>query len=121
MWRSPCSIRSSGTGQVGFLLGSYDKAYSLVIDPQLKYSSYLGGALNDRALGVAVDSFGYAYVTGYTCSTNFPVKNAYNSIGWTANGYSDVFLTKVSPDGKTWYIRRTGGECDRRRKWYSIV
>jgi len=97
----PAQYSILGAGKVGFNLGSYDKAYSLVIDPQLKYSNYLGGALNDRALGVAVDQLGYAYITGYTTSTNFPVKAAWDTTGWTKNGYSDVFLTKISPDGKT--------------------
>jgi len=105
--------RILGDGKVGFNIGPYDKSYALVIDPQLKYSSYLGGALNDRALGVAVDPLGYAYVTGYTCSTNFPVKNAYDaSLGWSANGYSDVFLTKISPDGKNlMYSTYLGGSA----------
>jgi PKD repeat protein len=97
----PAQYSILGAGKVGFNLGAYDKAYPLVIDPQLVYSNYLGGALNDRALGVAVDQLGYAYITGYTTSTNFPVKAAWDTTGWTKNGYSDVFLTKLSPDGKT--------------------
>ncbi|MBK6315247.1 MAG: SBBP repeat-containing protein [Blastocatellia bacterium] len=36
------------------------------------YASYLGGALEERGLGIAVDSAGAAYVTGFTVSTNFP-------------------------------------------------
>ena len=44
----------------------------MVIDPTLLYSSYLGGGSDDVALGIAVDSTGNAYVTGYTWSLDFP-------------------------------------------------
>ncbi len=71
--------------------------YPLVIDPALLYSSYLGGAVNDAAYGIDVDDLGNAYVTGYTESTNFPVNHSFDI---TPNGCSDVFVTKVSPDGK---------------------
>ena len=43
-----------------------------MIDPVLVYSTYLGGSGNDQGNGIAVDSAGNAYITGYTSSTNFP-------------------------------------------------
>jgi len=39
----------------------------------LIYGTYLGGSLTDSGNGVAVDSYGNAYVTGGTTSPNFPV------------------------------------------------
>ena len=39
----------------------------------LVYSTYLGGNSMDAACGIALDSVGNAYITGYTYSTNFPV------------------------------------------------
>ncbi|WP_455392781.1 DUF7948 domain-containing protein, partial [[Eubacterium] cellulosolvens] len=39
----------------------------------LLYSTYMGGSNLNMAQGIAVDSAGFAYVTGYTDSTNFPV------------------------------------------------
>jgi len=42
----------------------------------LMYSTYLGGASDDQANGVAVDSAGRAYITGSTTSTDFPITSA---------------------------------------------
>jgi hypothetical protein len=39
----------------------------------LVYSTYLGGSGNDAGAGIAVSSNGYAYITGYTQSADFPV------------------------------------------------
>jgi hypothetical protein len=50
-----------GKGRVGFSLGAYDRRQSLVIDPTLEYSTYLGAG---TGWGIAVDAFGSAYVTG---------------------------------------------------------
>ena len=43
----------------------------------LVYSTYLGGTGYDLGQGIAVDGNGNAYVTGYTSSTNFPTRNAF--------------------------------------------
>jgi len=85
--------------RVGFTIGSYDKAYPLVIDPALLYSSYIGGSVDDAANGIAVDSSGQAYVVGYTNSADFPVQRY--SFNQTYNCCSDVFVTKVSADGQS--------------------
>jgi hypothetical protein len=63
----------------------------------LLYSTYLGGASNDVANAMVVDSGGYVYLTGSTQSGNFPVTvNAYQS---SLLGTSNVFLTKVAAGG----------------------
>jgi hypothetical protein len=64
----------------------------------LSYSTYLGGSGDDFGYGIAVDSTGAAYVAGYTYSTNFPTQNPFQA---TYAGYSDVFVTKLSPSGNT--------------------
>src|SRR5882724_11129792 len=57
-------------------------AFVIKIDPSQNgadsviYSTYLGGNANDLGRGIAVDSFGNAYVTGSTLSSNFPIANA---------------------------------------------
>ncbi|MBI4491031.1 MAG: SBBP repeat-containing protein, partial [Deltaproteobacteria bacterium] len=80
---------------VGFQVAAYDVSKPLVIDPVLNYSTYLGGSGNDAGMGIAVDSTGNAYVTGYTDSVNFPTLNAVQG----PQGGTDAFVTKVSPNG----------------------
>jgi len=93
--------------QVTFEVASYDHARALVVDPVLAYSTFLGGADWDWALAVAVDKQGNAYITGITCSTNFPVTTgAYQTakagvINCTYGGTAgeDVFVAKLNPSG----------------------
>src|SRR5207253_4130231 len=58
----------------------------------LVYSTYLGGTLNDTGTGIAVftapDGSEYAYVTGGTYSTDFPLAEAHQT---TFGGLEDAF------------------------------
>jgi hypothetical protein len=62
----------------------------------LTYSTYLGGNQGDLGRGIAVDSSGNAYVTGYTGSTNFPTSSPYQA---ATGGGTDAFLTKFNSAG----------------------
>lgn len=86
---------------VGFRLGSYDHARSLVIDPVLQYSTYLGGSAGVQANAIAIDSAGNAYVTGGTGSTDFPVTPGVfqSTNNGTASGLGTAFVTKLNPTG----------------------
>lgn len=67
----------------------------------LIYSTYLGGADYDEAYGVAVDSKGAAYVTGYAAynSSDFPTTPGKAYQPTKASG-DDAFLSKLSANGK---------------------
>lgn len=77
----------------------------------LLYATYLGGTNTEYGEGIAVDSGGNAWVTGFTGSTNFPVVNPIvDSIGHSYTNLSkktnytvrvDAFLSKISADGST--------------------
>jgi uncharacterized repeat protein (TIGR01451 family) len=82
--------------RIGFTLADYDRNYPLVIDPELAYSTYLGGANNDRGRGIVLDSAGNTYITGYTYSSDFPTLNPLQPIN---HGYTEVFVTKIKADG----------------------
>ncbi|HUE53815.1 MAG TPA: SBBP repeat-containing protein [Terriglobales bacterium] len=105
-----------GKNRVGFALGDYDRSQTLIIDPVLAYSTYLGGTGEEACSviapsvispitidgiaspppgcpAVAVDSSGNIYIAGATTSTDFP--NLTKSP--TLNGPSDVFIAKINP------------------------
>ena len=85
-----------GKATVGFKLTSYDRKRTVNIDPQLLYSTYLGGNNSDFGFGIAVDSAGDAYVTGQTTSTNFPVTaGAFQST--LAGSSGNAFVAKLNP------------------------
>lgn len=64
----------------------------------LIYSTYLGGNSSETGFGIAADSSGNAYITGFTASTNFPTMNPLQGSNGGGNG-TDVFVTKFNSQG----------------------
>jgi len=56
----------------------------------LVYSTYLGGGTYDFATGIAVDSSGNTYVTGWTYSTDFPTANPLQATNHATGGTAFV-------------------------------
>ncbi len=59
----------------------------------LLYSTYLGGGCNEYAPALVGDGSGKIYVTGSTCSSNFPTLHSLQAF----NGGSDAFIVKIDP------------------------
>jgi Beta-propeller repeat len=84
----------------------------------LVYSTLLGNGpgQNNQGNGVALDSFGDAYVTGYTGATNFPTTpDAFQPSypGGGKNSGLNAFLTKFNSTGSTlMYSSYLGGSKD---------
>lgn len=63
----------------------------------LIYSTYLGGSGDESGRGITVDPSGYAYVTGYSTSSDFPTtQGAYDT---QYDTLQDPFVTKLNADG----------------------
>lgn len=106
------SYRLLGSHEVGFTVGNYDHTRTLIIDPILVYSTFLGGNSVEVAQDIVVDNAGNAYVTGYTGSLNFPLQNPFQP---TTTYAIKGFVTKLSPDGSELiYSTYLGGTIETR-------
>jgi hypothetical protein len=98
----PGRFEVKGNHRVRFKVGNYDRNRTLVIDPTLMYSTYLGGKDGEAGSDIAVDSQGDAYITSLTYSANFPTTpGAYQTTCKNACFNGDVFVTKIDPTGST--------------------
>lgn len=106
-------------GAVQPVPGRYGDAFVAKLSPAgsaLLVSTYLGGNRADGGEGIAVDRAGRAYITGFTESTDFPIRNAIQSLpGGLENGrppeegVHDAFVTKLAADGSLVYSTYLGG------------
>src|SRR5207302_572303 len=85
-----------GDHDIGFRVGEYDHNQTLIIDPILVFSTYLGGAGDDSGSSIARDAAGNIYLAGNTTSANFPTLGGAFS---TNKGLTDIFVTKLDPTG----------------------
>jgi hypothetical protein len=103
-------------GRVGFELAAYDRRRTLVIDPELTYSTYFGGSLAESCsaiLGVvsppsgcpaiAIDPSSNIYIAGSTTSPDFPVvppvATPPSAFQPAIAAAPDVFVTKLNATG----------------------
>lgn len=114
-----CHFDMSDTAHIGFHLGAYDPRYTLVIDPIIRFASYVGGDETrggsvsgiEEASSVAVDNDGNLYVGGTTFARNLPTVNALNGapLGNALFRTSEAFLAKYDSDRNLEYLTYLGG------------
>ncbi len=87
-------------------LTGFVEVFIMKLDPadgSILYSTFLGGDYADRGEGITIGESGEVYVVGTTGSTDFPTTpDAYQSEpSAPLYIYTDAFITKLSPDGRT--------------------
>ena len=107
----PGGFRLFEDGDVGFLVGPYEAALALYIDPEIDFSTFLGGSSIDYATAIALDASGRVLVAGWTDSTNFPVVNPFRGRA----GSVDAFLVRYNAAGTAIeFATYLGGSSDDR-------
>jgi Domain of unknown function DUF11/Beta-propeller repeat len=106
---------------VGFVLGDYDRSKTVVIDPVLGYSTYVGGSDSldfagdprlafSRAIASVTDKSGNTYIAGLTDAIDFPSTSG-EDITFVSGGCFDSealepcddFVAKFDPSGALIY------------------
>jgi hypothetical protein len=98
---------------VSFVIGQYDRSQSLVIDPNVEWSTYYGSSAADEGYGIATDASGDVYFCGETLSGSAIAAGGYQN---NYAGNKDGFLAKFSSAGvRIWatYYGKSGLETCR--------
>ncbi|MFC1508289.1 SBBP repeat-containing protein [Candidatus Omnitrophota bacterium] len=91
-------IIDSVSNRFGFGIGEFDPNFELVIDPELVYSTYIGGSALDEGMDIYADNNGFVYITGKVSSSAYPVTTG--SFDESFNGHTyDAFVTKINTTG----------------------
>lgn len=104
--------RSQGWTSAGFdetYNGGFNDVFVAKLNPDgaLLWSTYLGGMQSEMGEGIAVDSGGSLYVTGWTSSPGWAGGELTPSL--TAADAVDAFVAKISPAGVLLWSRYVGG------------
>lgn len=114
-------LRGREKDEVGFHLGAYDRSRTLIIDPKLAYSTYLGGSgaescsaitglpFTPGCPAIAVDAASNAYVAGSTTSPDFPQTAGEYQPNLAAGASANAFIAKFSPTGSLLFATYLGG------------
>jgi hypothetical protein len=78
-----------------FLFGSYDRSRPSIIDPAFVFSTFHGGTGNEQGYDIAVDAAGNVFLTGYTTSANFPLRQPLQ------NNFRVIFLPPIPPSPRS--------------------
>ncbi len=88
--KNPCQTYQGEPGYADAFVAKLSAAGDGLI-----YSTYLGGNRADVGCGIATGNNGYAFVTGWTYSSDFPTENHYQ----TDQGDCDVFVARIYDGG----------------------
>jgi Calx-beta domain/Beta-propeller repeat/Domain of unknown function (DUF4214) len=105
------AFQNSSGGSFDVFVAKFDTNLSGAAS--LEFCSYLGGAGDDKAYGIAIDGASPAnyYLVGQTSSSNFPVLNAAQP---ASGGNFDAFVAKISGAGSKVFATYLGGSSDDR-------
>ena len=98
--------------EIGFEVGDYDTSKTLILDPVVVMSSYLGGSRGDVISEIATDAVGNIYVVGTSGSEDFP---AVGPLRRTPGFFSNfVFVAKLNPEASSilYTAILSGGDVD---------
>ncbi|HVT60974.1 MAG TPA: SBBP repeat-containing protein [Thermoanaerobaculia bacterium] len=108
---SPVAYRIVGRHEVGLRVTRREARRELWIDPQLSFSSFLGGSASEGVESVAQDEAGNLYVAGFTYSADFPTVMPFqHRLPYRTSLSRHCFVSKIDPrSGTLLYSTYLGG------------
>ncbi len=100
----------------------YEDVYVLKINSMgslLIYSTFIGGSQNETGMGITIDTYGQAYITGLTESIEFP--NTINEISILDYKEYDVFVLKLNLQGSSIIYSTVIGGSKADHGWEIII
>jgi hypothetical protein len=93
--------------QIYFKLDAYNTTETLIIDPNLTWSTYYGGSNAEQAFGCVLDGSGNIYIAGWSSSANNIASGGHqNTFG---GGSDDAMLIKFNSSGVRLWATYYGG------------
>ena len=87
------------------------------------WATYYGGNGDDEGTSIAIDEYNYILITGYTLSSDFPVRTpgggAYFQATHGGGSYEDIFILKFNQNGARYWATYYGG--NNQDKGYEIA
>jgi hypothetical protein len=102
-----CDYVLKGEGRFGFVAPDWNPELSLVVDPGLVYSTFVGGSAVENAAAVAVDDTGAATICGSTSFSTYPTTSGAFQSSY-GGGPTDAFVTRLDLSGALWYSTYLG-------------
>jgi len=98
------TLTSAGNNDI--FVAKYDSSGALV------WAKRAGGTVNDQGHGIATDSAGNSYVTGFFSGTATFGPGEASQTTLTSAGGPDIFVAKYNPNGALVWAKRTGGSVN---------
>jgi len=100
-----------------FDVSAYDPNATLVIDPAVAFATFIGGAGNDSAHAIAVDTLGNILIAGVTSSISLPTTAGVAQTGFNGTTQDtitgDAFVASLNPAGSALnWVTYLGGNAD---------
>ncbi len=93
-----CDFFINELGQVGFSLGEFDDSKTLIIDPELIFSTYSGSRFGNFGMTATYDKLGNGYMGGTIFSTGYDTTLGAFQRAFQG-GASDIVISKFNSDG----------------------
>ncbi len=106
----------TANGGIDLIIGKYTEPVNVGGTGARIWQTYVGGNGDDNPYAAQMGPDGNLYITGYTASSNFPLKGGSAFSGPSINEESqttdNIFVMKISPDGQSIKSSVIGGNGD---------